>query len=279
VKRFNPDDLSLDKYITSINRHSVLTREEEVDVATRYRETKDARLRAQLINANLRIVVKLAHEYRGYGFRLLDLIQEGNIGLVVAADKFVPERGNRFITMAVWWIRAHIQKYVLRHWSVVRMGTTTESRRLFYKLKGAMTAAGKLGLSPDEEARLVAKQLDVTVADVREMGMRLMRDLSLDAPVANTPDSAAFVDYLESPAGNPEDVAVASAQAEEDQRRVAKAMLRLSSRERHVIVRRLMITDPQTLDAIGSEWSLSRERVRQIEVEAKRKLRRALVAA
>jgi RNA polymerase sigma-32 factor len=272
-------DENLDRYIAGIERYAVMSREDEQVVARAYQETKDPKMREKLINANLRFVVKVAHEYNGYGFRILDIIQEGNVGLVIAADKFEPERGWRFISMAVWWIRAHIQNYLLRHWSVVRVGTTQRSKKLFYKLRSAQNQIAKLRLPPDEEAQAVAKLLGVREQDVIEMTCRLNRDCSLNMEIDDDGQVATFQDVIVDERDSVEEKIVEVQDAKALHKLVERVFEGLNEREAHVVVRRCMIDEPLTLHAIGDDLNVSKERVRQIEKRAMNKLKRALETA
>jgi len=177
---------SLDRYVAEINRYKLLTREQEMELALKYAKSGDLEAAHELVTSNLRFVVKIAHEYKGYGLRLLDLIQEGNIGLMMAVKKFEPDRGYRLISYAVWWIRAYMQNFILRSWSLVKLGTTQAQRKLFYKLRGTQAQIARLqGAEADLSFRAdpskVATALGVSVEDVVEMDQRLGgRDFSFD---------------------------------------------------------------------------------------------------
>jgi RNA polymerase sigma-32 factor len=271
---------TLDQYLREINRVALLTVEEERRLAREFRDQGDKRAGHRLVEANLRFVVKVAFEYRSYGLRMADLIQEGNIGLMKAVQKFDPDKEIRLISYAVWWIRAYIQNHILKSWSLVKIGTTQAQRKLFFSLARTRHEIERLspGAGLDKEGidvNLVAKKLRVRPSDVVEMQQRMEgRDLSLDAPVADGTST-----HLEfTPAdGEPQDQELA--QAEEGRlvsRRVAEAMARLDPRERHIVEARIMGEGKETLRDLGQHFGFSRERARQLEIRALEKLRREL---
>jgi len=268
---------NLTHYFTQINRYPVLSPEEEFVLAVRYKEQEDAEVAHQLITANLRFVVKVALEYRGYGFKLLDVIQEGNIGLMVALKKFDPHKGFRFISYAIWWIRAYIQNFIIRSWSLVKIGTTQIQKKLFYKM-------GKIkGLAheehQDEKIKELAKELKVSSADIEEMQKRFAgRDLSLDAKL-DMDQGISFLDLLPDHAPNQENLL---GEREADvglQNEVGEALDGLSERERFIVRHRIMAEEPMTLQELGDIFAISRERVRQVEAEALNKLKDRLAGA
>jgi RNA polymerase sigma-32 factor len=271
---------TLDQYLREINRVALLTVEEERRLAREFRDQGDKRAGHRLVEANLRFVVKVAFEYRSYGLRMADLIQEGNIGLMKAVQKFDPDKEIRLISYAVWWIRAYIQNHILKSWSLVKIGTTQAQRKLFFSLARTRHEIERLspGSGLDKEGidvNLVAKKLRVRPSDVVEMQQRMEgRDLSLDAPVADGTST-----HLEfTPAdGEPQDEELA--QAEEGalvSRRVSEAMARLDPRERHIVEARIMGEGKETLRDLGQHFGFSRERARQLEIRALEKLRREL---
>ena len=271
---------TLDQDLREINRVALLTVEEERRLAREFRDQGDKRAGHRLVEANLRFVVKVAFEYRSYGLRMADLIQEGNIGLMKAVQKFDPDKEIRLISYAVWWIRAYIQNHILKSWSLVKIGTTQAQRKLFFSLARTRHEIERLspGAGLDKEGidvNLVAKKLRVRPSDVVEMQQRMEgRDLSLDAPVADGTST-----HLEfTPAdGEPQDEELA--QAEEGalvSRRVAEAMARLDPRERHIVEARIMGEGKETLRDLGQHFGFSRERARQLEIRALEKLRREL---
>jgi RNA polymerase sigma-32 factor len=227
----------------------------------------------KLITSNLKFVVKVAFEYKSYGVKILDLIQEGNIGLMMAVKKFNPYKGYRFISYAVWWIRAYMQNFIVKTWSLVKIGTTQAQKKLFYKI-GKVRKALESNGEDEKKYELLANDLDVTKEDIIEMEQRMSsRDLSLDTPF-DEGQELTHLDLLQENAPNQEE---AFAQAEEKQirqREVLNAMNRLNDKEAYVIKNRIMADSPLTLQEIGNHLKLSRERVRQIESEALRKLKK-----
>jgi RNA polymerase sigma-32 factor len=263
----------LDHYLAAVQQHPLLSVEEERELARRFR-AGEARAGHTLVTANLRFVVKVAHGYRSYGLRLADLIQEGNLGLMRAVQKFDPDLGIRLISYAVWWIRAYIQNYILRSWSLVKIGTTQAQRKLFFSLARARREVENDEPGGDRTNR-VARRLRVMPEDVLEMEQRLdARDLSLDAPVGD--GAASHVDFVSAEAP-PADVALGDA---EESRflsaGVLEALTRLDERERYIVEQRLMADHPATLKDLGAHFGFSRERARQLEIRAREKLRAAL---
>jgi RNA polymerase sigma-32 factor len=274
---------SLELYLGEINRFALLTVEDEQLLARRFRAELDTRAAHRLITANLRFVVKVAYEYRSYGFRMADLIQEGNIGLMKAVQKFDPDKGIRLISYAVWWIRAYIQNYILKSWSLVKLGTTQAQRKLFFSLARTKRELDKMssehGADSDAaDATKVARKLRVKPTEVREMEQRMEgRDLSLDAPMGED-GSHSHVDFVVS--GNPtQDDELSGAQEKQVVTgRVGTALARLDVRERYIIEQRVMSDRPLTLKELGEHFGFSRERARQLEIRAKDKLKQELHA-
>ncbi len=268
---------SLDTYLIQINQFPLLTPEEEFDLARRYRDHNDISAAHRLITSNLRFVVKVALEYKSYGVRLLDLIQEGNIGLMMAVKKFDPDKGNRFISYAIWWIRAFIQNFIIKTWSLVKIGTTQAQKKLFYKIGKVRKA---LELDPENEARYerLARDLDVHKEDIMEMEQRMAsRDLSLDAPFDDGKELT-HLDLLQEESLNQEEKLAEEQEKELREKEVHRALKRLNEKEIFIIKNRIMADDPLTLQEIGDRLKLSRERVRQIESEALKKLKREISA-
>ncbi len=274
---------SLDAYLSEIHRFPLLTVEEEQSLARTFRDKGDARAAHRLVTANLRFVVKVAHEYRSYGFTLIDLVQEGNIGLMKAVQKFDPDKGIRLISYAVWWIRAYIQNHILKSFSLVKLGTTQAQRKLFFSLArtrrelDAMSA--EHGLDSDgADPEKIAKKLNVKRGEVEEMTQRMHgRDVSIDAPVGDDGGST-HGDFL---AGHspPHDHALADAQEQKMmQGRIGAALALLDERERFIVEHRFMSDEPLTLKEIGERFHVSRERARQLEIRATQKLKRELHA-
>jgi len=273
---------ALEVYLSEISRFPLLSLDDEQRLARRHRDLGDTRAAHALVTANLRFVVKVAHEYRAYGLRLTDLIQEGNIGLMRAVQKFDPDKGIRLISYAVWWIRAYIQNFLLRSWSIVKVGTTQAQRKLFFSLgrtRRALCADEGAGSMGPEDFRRIARRLRVKPSEVEEMEQRMDgRDLSLDAPVGED-GGTAHLDFL--PGREPSaDLELGDAE-EKQQLRLAifQALDKLDERERFIILKRVMSDRPMTLKELGEHFGFSRERARQLEIRAKQKLRSSLGAA
>ena len=275
---FSTIDRSLDRYVAEINKYPLLSREDEVALAQCYRRDKNEQSAHRLVVCNLRFVVKTAHEYRGYGLKLLDLIQEGNIGLMIAVKKFDPDKGYRLVSYAVWWIRAYIQSFIMRAWSLVKVGTTQAQRKLFFKLRSERERADRLaGPGAKATTRDLALQLAVGESDVQDMEMRLAeRDFSLDAKVAED-SRLCHLDLLAADLPDQEEQYSNKEMRRLLRGKVHEAMDQLNQKERYVIENRIMSDEPPTLQEIGQKLSISRERVRQIEGNIIRKIRAALV--
>jgi len=266
---------SLESYLTQINQFPLLTQEEEFKLATRYRKDNDIEAAQKLITSNLRFVVKVAFEYKSYEVKLLDLIQEGNIGLMMAVKKFDPYKGYRFISYAIWWIRAYIQNFIIKTWSLVKIGTTQAQKKLFYKIGKVRKA---LELDPDNEKRydVLADDLDVAKEEIMEMEQRMSaRDLSLDAPFDEDHELTPL-DLLQDGTVNQEEALIVEQEKKILETEVLDAMRRLNEKEAFIIKNRIMAESPLTLQEIGDHLRLSRERVRQIESEALKKLKREM---
>ncbi|MHB1846357.1 MAG: RNA polymerase sigma factor RpoH [Deltaproteobacteria bacterium] len=267
---------SLSLYLSEINRFSLLTQDEERRLARLYRRSNDPAAAHRLVTSNLRFVVKVSYEYRSYGIKMADLIQEGNIGLMKAVEKFDPEKGIRLISYGVWWIRAYIQNYILRSWSLVKLGTTQAQRKLFFSLARTKRELEKLDSSHGQErlsAQSIAKKLHVKPEEVREMEQRMEgRDLSLDAPMGDDGGNS-HVDFVPSKTiGQEESLGEHEEQALMT-RKVEEALLRLDERERFIIEQRVMNDKPMTFKELGEHFGFSRERARQLEIRAKEKLK------
>jgi len=266
---------TLNLYIAEINRFPLLTAEEEFKLAVRLKKYNDVSAAEKLIVSNLRFVVKIAHEYRNYGFKLSDLIQEGNIGLIHAVKKFDPYKGYRLISYAVWWIRAYIQNYLLRSWSIVKIGTTQAQRKLFFKLNQTKKELENLSRKNPEFSE-IATSLGVKDSEVEEMDLRMgARDVSLHE-IINDESSNSHIDFL---AYEGDDQEVSLIKKEEKslvQRNIAGALANLNERESYIILNRVMSDNPKTLQEIGEKYNISRERARQIEKQALKKMQLAL---
>lgn len=269
---------SLAMYLSEINRFKLLTVEEEQELARRFVKTGDLDAGHRLVTSNLRFVVKVSYEYRSYGIKMSDLIQEGNIGLMKAVQKFDPDKQIRLISYGVWWIRAYIQNYILKSWSLVKLGTTQAQRKLFFSLARTKRELEKLGHndgSGDDE-RKIAKKLHVKPSEVLEMQQRMDgRDLSLDAPMGDDGGNS-HVDFVVSGGPSPDDDLAELQERGIVRDRVGKALCRLDVRERYIIEQRVMSEKPMTLKELGEHFGFSRERARQLEIRAKEKLRHEL---
>ena len=264
-------------YLHDIRRFAILEREQEYKLAKRWREHGDRDAANQLVTSHLRLAVKVAKGYRGYGLPVSEIISEGNVGLMQALNGFEPEKGFRFSTYAIWWIRAAIQDYILRSWSLVKIGTTANQRRLFFKLRAAqrkISAFERGDLHPDQVAS-IATSLNVADQDVIDMNRRLRGDKSLNAPTQDGGEADEWQSYLVDQRPSPEAIVVE--QDEKDRRRLALAgaIDVLNDRERRIFEARHLIDEPQTLEELALEFRVSRERVRQIEARAFEKVRRA----
>ena len=266
---------TLDIYIAEINRFPLLTAEDEFKFAVRLKKHNDIEAAEKLVVSNLRFVVKIAHEYRNYGFKLADLIQEGNIGLIHAVKKFDPYKGYRLISYAVWWIRAYIQNYLIKSWSIVKIGTTQAQRKLFFKLSQAKKQLETLSKKKPEFAE-IAEALGVKGSEVAEMDLRMgSRDVSLHEFIGDEGDTT-HIDLL---AYEGDDQEVALIKHEEKslvKRDIASALANLSERESYIILNRVMADNPETLQEIGNKFNITRERARQIEKQALKKVQLAL---
>ena len=262
---------TFEHYMTQVNRFDLLSATEEHELATRHQRDNDMEAAHSLVCANLRFVVKVANEYRGYGLRLLDLVQEGNIGLMLAVKKFDPARGTRLITYAVWWIRAYIQNYVMRSWSLVKIGTTQMQKKLFFKL--AQTRNALRNLTGSDQLEDVARELDVNEKVVAEMSQRMgSRDTSLDVELTEG-EGYTMLNTLADESDNQEDLLLANEEQQLNKKRTSIALEILKPRERRIIEQRILTDAPKTLQDLADEFGVSRERIRQIEQNALNKLR------
>jgi len=273
-------EAGLNRYLTEIKKFPILTPEEEYMLAKRWTEHQDTDAAAKLVNSHLRLVAKIAMGYRGYGLPVSELISEGNIGLMQGVKKFEPDRGFRLATYAMWWIRASIQEFILRSWSLVKMGTTAAQKKLFFNLrrmKNRIEAFEEGDLKP-EDVRQIATDLGVSEEDVISMNRRMAMggDTSLNVPLRDDSEGT-WQDFLvDSEPLQDERVA----EAEETQMRSAllqEALQALNDRERHILTERRLRDDPKTLEELSQVYDVSRERIRQIEVRAFEKLQKALM--
>ena len=265
----------LSRYLAEIRKFPMLTPEEECSYARRWREQGDRNAAYRLVTSHLRLVAKIAMRYRGYGLPMGDIVSEGNVGLMIAVKRFDPEKGFRLATYAMWWIRATIQEYILRAWSLVRIGTNTAQKKLFFRLrrtKAEISALEDGDLRP-EHAQLIAARLGVEQGDVIDMDRRLRGDVSLNIPINDRREAGEWQDWLVDPSSDPE---TTSAEREEYSKRRAvlrDALESLTAREREIIQARHLAEEPATLETLANKYRVSRERVRQIELRALEKLK------
>ncbi len=270
-------DSGLKRYIEEIHRIPLLEADEEFELARRSRQQEDRDAADRLVNSHLRLVVKVALSYRGYGLPIGDLVSEGNIGLMQAVERFDPDKGFRLATYAVWWIRAAIQQYIVRSNSLVKLGTTANQRKLFFNLRKAKSRISALDdgdMRPDQ-VELIAKRLGVSEQDVIEMNRRLSGDVSLSAPVEES-DSSSWQDLLADEAPSQERVLSDGEELAKGREALAEALALLNERERHIFVSRRLRDAPRKLEEIAGEFGVSRERVRQIEMRAFEKIRQVV---
>ena len=266
---------NLDIYISEINRFPLLSADEEFKLAVRLKKYDDMEAAEKLVVSNLRFVVKISHEYRNYGLKLADLIQEGNIGLMHAVKKFDPYKGYRLISYAVWWIRAYIQNYIIKSWSLVKIGTTQTQRKLFFKLNQAKKRLQGLSQKNPEFSE-IAESLGVRESEIEEMDLRLTnRDLSLDSYV-DEDGEASHMDFLTYDGENQETTLIKNQEMDIVKRSIAGALANLNEKETYIIKSRVMTDNPKTLQEIGNKYNITRERARQIEKQALKKLRLAI---
>ncbi|MEJ0060765.1 MAG: RNA polymerase sigma factor RpoH [Terricaulis sp.] len=273
----------LARYLSEIRKFPMLEKDEEFMLAKRWQEHEDGQSAHKLVTSHLRLVAKIAMGYRGYGLPIGEVISEGNVGLMQAVKKFDPDKGFRLATYAMWWIRAAIQEYILRSWSLVKMGTTAAQKKLFFnlrRLKGEMAALEEGDLKPDQ-VKIIAHKLAVTEEEVTSMNRRMSGggDASLNAPVGGSggEGDAEWMDWLKDDKEETQETRLAD--REEFGARMGllqSAMGDLSERERHIIEERRLKDEPATLEDLSKEYGVSRERVRQIEVRAFEKLQKAM---
>ncbi|MBW8639023.1 RNA polymerase sigma factor RpoH [Hoeflea sp. WL0058] len=272
----------LNRYLEEIRRFPMLEPQEEYMLAKRYHEHEDTDAAHKLVTSHLRLVAKIAMGYRGYGLPIGEVISEGNVGLMQAVKKFDPERGFRLATYAMWWIKASIQEYILRSWSLVKMGTTANQKRLFFnlrKLKGKIQALDEGDLKPEQVAQ-IANTLNVSEDEVVSMNRRLSGDASLNAPIkASEGESGQWQDWLVDESDDQEAMLIRQDELEDRRGMLASAMDVLNEREQRIFKARRLSETPMTLEELSSEFGISRERVRQIEVRAFEKVQSAVKKA
>jgi len=268
----------LTRYLEEIRRFPMLEPQDEFMLAKRWREHGDRDAAHKLVTSHLRLVAKIAMGYRGYGLPISEVISEGNVGLMQAVKRFEPDKGFRLATYAMWWIKAAIQEYILRSWSLVKMGTTANQKKLFFNLRKAQSKISALDegdLRPDQ-VKLIAKRLGVTEQDVVDMNRRLGGDVSLNAPIREDGDSGEWQDWLVDEVSDQETRLAESEQADNRRDALHQALGVLNDRERRIFEARRLADDPITLEELAAEFGVSRERVRQIEVRAFEKVQRAV---
>ena len=271
----------LSAYAMAIKRYEFLEPGQEQQLARRWQETRDRSAANALVTSHLRIAAKVARGYKGYGLPLVDLIAEANLGLVIAASRFEPDRGARFSTYAVPWIKASLHAYILRSWSLVKIGTTAAQKKLFFRLRGEMrkVMGGAMAQLTPDVATVIAEKLDVTAREVIEMDSRLNGDMSLNARVGGDEHGAEWETLLVDETVDAETVLADREQTERRTSALRAALGGLTARERHILEARRLADQPVTLDQLGFELSISSERVRQIEIRAFAKVRRAVILA
>ncbi|MGA9540083.1 MAG: RNA polymerase sigma factor RpoH [Methyloceanibacter sp.] len=272
----------LTRYLEEIRQFPMLEPQQEYMLAKSWREHDDRDAAHQLVTSHLRLVARIAMGYRGYGLPIGEVISEGNVGLMQAVKRFDPEKGFRLATYAMWWIRAAIQEYILRSWSLVKMGTTAAQKKLFFnlrKIKGQLKALEEGDLRPDQ-VKLIATRLGVSETDVVSMNRRLGGDSSLNAPVRNDAESGEWMDWLVDDTAVDQETALADSEEKEQRHGMLyEALDGLNERERRVFEARRLSEDPLTLEQLSMEFGVSRERIRQIEVRAFEKVQKAVQKA
>jgi RNA polymerase sigma-32 factor len=268
----------LTRYLEEIRRFPMLEPQQEYMLAKRWREHGDRDAAHKLVTSHLRLVAKIAMGYRGYGLPIAEVISEGNVGLMQAVKRFEPEKGFRLATYAMWWIKAAIQEYILRSWSLVKMGTTANQKKLFFNLRKAKSKISALDegdMRPDQ-VKLIAQRLGVTEQDVVDMNRRLGGDASLNAPIREEGDAGEWQDWLVDDTPTQERILAENEEADNRHAALVQALDVLNDRERRIFEARRLAEDPITLEELAAEFGVSRERVRQIEVRAFEKVQKAV---
>jgi RNA polymerase sigma-32 factor len=269
----------LNRYLDEVRKFPMLEPQQEYMLAKRYQEHDDRKAAHQLVTSHLRLVAKIAMGYRGYGLPIGEVISEGNVGLMQAVKKFDPDKGFRLATYAMWWIKASIQEYILRSWSLVKMGTTANQKRLFFnlrRLKGRLQAIEEGDLKP-EQVTEIATKLGVPEEDVISMNRRLSGDASLNAPIKSSDgDSGQWQDWLADDHDSQEEVLIEQDEMDARKSMLSRALKVLNERERRIFEARRLKEEPVTLEELSAEFDVSRERVRQIEVRAFEKVQDAV---
>jgi RNA polymerase sigma-32 factor len=268
----------LSRYLKEIRRYPMLEPQEEFMLAKRWREHGDRDAAHRLVTSHLRLVAKIATGYRGYGLAVSEVISEGNLGLMQAVKRFEPDKGFRLATYAMWWIKAAIHEYILRSWSLVKMGTTANQKKLFFNLRKAKSRISALedgDLRPDQ-VNVIAERLGVAEQDVVEMNRRLGGDVSLNAPIREDDDSSAWQDWLVDESSSQEARLAESEESDNRSKALGEALTVLNDRERRIFEARRLADEPVTLEDLADKFGISRERVRQIEVRAFEKVQKAV---
>lgn len=276
---FSPE-INMVRYLQRIRQYPILSQEEEYNLATKYQQTKDPEIAKVLVTSHLRLVVKVVSKYKGYGLSSAEMISEGNIGLLYAIEKFEPEKGFRFSTYALWWIKASVQKYILNSWSLVKIGTTAAQKKLFFNLR---KIKNKLNLNDDRELSpnvlgSIAKSLDVSVQEVTDMNMRLKsHDGSLNTVIDSSSDSGTeWMDFIADSKPNQEEVYSYSETMKYRRNLFNKALVLLNKREKDILFKRRLYDKAVTLDDLSKTYNISKERVRQIELNSIKKIKKAV---
>lgn len=270
--------LGLSRYLEEIRKFPMLEPAEEYMLAKRWQQHGDAEAAQRLVTSHLRLVARIAMGYRGYGLPIGEVISEGNVGLMQAVKRFEPDKGFRLATYAMWWIRASIQEYILRSWSLVKMGTTAAQKKLFFNLRRAKSQLQALeegDLRPDQ-VKAIAKKLGVPEEDVISMNRRLGGDASLNAPIRTDAESGEWQDWLVDDTPDQEERLVESEQLDKRKSYLSTALATLNDRERRIFEARRLAEEPATLEDLSAEFGVSRERIRQIEVRAFEKVQKAV---
>ena len=278
---FSPE-INMARYLQKIRTYPILSQDEEYKLAVKYQQTKSNEIAKILVTSHLRLVVKVVSKYRGYGLSSAEMISEGNIGLLYAVEKFEPEKGFRFSTYALWWIKASVQKYILNSWSLVKIGTTAAQKKLFFnlrKIKNRLNLSDDRDLSPDILNK-IAGSLDVSVQEVTDMNTRLKaHDGSLNTIVDTSSDSGAeWMDFIADSKPNQEEVLAYSDTMKYRKALFSKAVGVLNTREKDILFKRRLLDKAVTLDDLSKTYNISKERIRQIELNSIKKIRKAIEA-
>lgn len=278
---FSPE-INMTRYLQKIRTYPILSQDEEYKLAVKYKETRNQEIAKVLVNSHLRLVVKVVAKYRGYGLSAAEMISEGNMGLLYAVEKFEPEKGFRFSTYALWWIKASVQKYILNSWSLVKIGTTAAQKKLFFNLR---KIKNKLNLNDDRELTSdvlykIAEFLDVSVQDVKDMNTRLKsHDGSLNTIIDSSGDSnSEWMDFIADSKPNQEDILAYSETLKYRKKLFYKSLVVLNKREKDILFKRRLSDKAITLDDLSKFYGISKERVRQIELNSIKKIKKAVEA-